>query len=98
MHEPPEAQVAFASAWQESLQGRGDRLRPDIVVGSGSDVIAYQEPGRAPSLQHKPSFFHPSRTMDQESLSYWWRFNGTVRFRLEADIDLTHSTYATAAD
>ena len=51
MHEPPEAQVAFASAWQESLQGRGDRqARPDLVVGSGCYEIAHQEPGREPRL------------------------------------------------
>lgn len=50
------------------------RFRRDLVVGSGSYEIAHQKSGRAPRAQFGPSVFHRSRTMDQECLSYRWRF------------------------
>lgn len=49
MHEPTEAQAAFATAQQESLQGREARqVSPDLVVGSGRYEIAALVPCRTP--------------------------------------------------
>ena len=61
-------------------------VRPDLGVGSGCYEIARQVLRGTPKPQHDPSVFHRPRTMDQECLSYWWRFNGTVRYRPKADV------------
>ena len=71
-----------------SLYRAGEIDRPDPIssLDHPSYEIARQVFRGTPKPQHDPSGFHPSRTMDQESLSCWWPFNGTVRFRPKADM------------
>ena len=58
--------------------------RPD-TISSLEQTTTRSQPwclaGR-PGTEHDPSVFQISRTMDQESLSYWRRFTAAVRLEL----------------
>ena len=82
MQEPAEAQGASNSARQKSLQGGGiDKSNPISSLDPAA-TRSHASTWQDVQAQHDPSVPHLSRTMDQESLNYWWRF--TFHFTPEA--------------
>lgn len=73
MHESTEAQAAFASAVFVSA-GEIDWPDPTSPVDQAAARSHTRRLAGRPGPYHDPLDFHLSRTMDQERLSYWWRF------------------------
>lgn len=67
--------IVCLSATVVSAGQMNNQVNANFVVRSGSYEIAHQVFGRTPRLQYDPSISHLSRTMDQVTLSFRWRFS-----------------------